>query len=357
MTKMANPGRTYTIAMAGLGQAATHIHIPAYRKIGRLRIVGGADPAPAKTKFGFPVFPDLASLLRATQPDIVAIVTPPATHFELTRMALLAGAHVLCEKPFMPTLAEADAIVALSRERSRHVVINNQYRFMNIHRRAKELIGSPEFGELQFVSINQTFFVTPDTESGWRGKEPRRTGQEFGIHALDLCRYFFDEDPTAVRCRMPRAGNPDSPDYLNLIELEFSRDRVASIMLDRMCRGRHRYLDIRLDGTAGCIETHLGGNIEFGCGIRGGTRKPFVKWDFSLGGRADLWHGNRSRRIASDPLDLMASATQKLMRALLDALDCGATPPGHAADNRRSLALMLASYESHESGRAVTLDY
>ncbi len=347
----------YRIAIAGLGRAAREIHIPALSKLSRLKIVGGADPVPPNADFGFALFSDVATMLRETEPDIVAVLTPPATHFELTRASLQAGAHVLCEKPFMPTMAEADAIVALARERSRHVVVNQQFRYMNIHRRARELIGTAEFGQLQFASIGQTFFVSPATETGWRGAEARRTGQEFGIHALDLCRYFFGEDPVTLRCRMPRGSHPTGPDYLNLMELEFSGDRVASVVLDRLCRGHHRYLDIRLDGTAGCIETHIGGNLEFGFGVRGGTRRPFLNVDATLGGRADLWHGERSLRIASDPIDLMAHATRGLVRAFLDALDSGAMPPCNADDNRRSLALMLAAYRSHDSGGPVTLRY
>jgi predicted dehydrogenase len=347
--------RTYRIALAGLGRAAREIHIPALSKIERVSIVGGADPVAPNAGFGFPLFPDLVTLLRATTPDIVVVATPPDSHFVLVRDSLESGAHVLCEKPFMPSLEEADAIIALARERSRRVIVNNQYRFMNVHRRAREMIGSADFGELQFLSMTQTFRVSASTESGWRGTEVRRTGQEFGTHALDLCRYFFGEEPASICCRMPRPGGAGGPDYLNLVELTFSGDRVAAITLDRLCRGRHRYLDIRLDGTVGCIETHIGGGIELRLGIKGGTRRPFAKLDIALGGSADLWHGEASRRIATDPLDLLANATRNLLCEFVDALDTGRTPPCDAADNRRSLALMLAAYESHATGRAIAL--
>ncbi len=76
-----------------------------------------------------------------------------------------------------------------------------------------------------------------------------------------FCRYFFGEEPTSISARMPRGKQPNGPDYLNLIELEFSGDRVAHITLDRLSRGRRRYLDIRLDGEAGSIETSLGGRM------------------------------------------------------------------------------------------------
>ena len=76
----------------------------------------------------------------------------------------------------MNNLDEADATIALSREVGRHVVVNNQFRFMHIHQAAKKRIGAPDFGNLLFLTMHQTFFVTEKTEAGWRGQDLRRTG-------------------------------------------------------------------------------------------------------------------------------------------------------------------------------------
>jgi D-apiose dehydrogenase len=345
------------IAIAGLGAAARQIHLPAYAKLADLQVVGGYDPASGSARLPFPLFGSLQELLDKTAPDILAVASPPAHHHEAVRMALRAGCHVFCEKPFVTSLEEADDIVAMSREHGRWVVVNNQYRFMNIHSRAKEVIGTAAFGELLFASASQTFFVSSRTEAGWRGQGARRTCLEFGIHVLDLCRYFFGEDPAAIDARMPKAGAPHGPDYLNLIRLEFSRDRVAQICLDRLSRGPHRYLDLRLDGSEGCVETSIGGGIELAAGIRGGTRRPYLGLEIALGGRARLYHGEAFRRLATAPLNVFAHGTARLMRAFLDALEQGATPPCHAEDNRRSLALALAAYDSQERGRAIELRY
>ena len=345
------------IAIAGLGAAATQIHIPAYAKLANLEVVGGYDPAIREGGFFFPLFSSIDELLDKTCPDILAVVTPTAHHYEITRKGLLAGCHVLCEKPFMPSMEEANEITALSREKHRWVVVNNQYRFMNIHSSAKKVIGTPEFGDLLFINANQTFFVSAETEAGWRGQETRRTCQEFGIHALDLCRYFFDEDPVSIYARMPKGGNPNGPDYLNLIRLEFSGDRVAHLSFDRLCRGAHRYFEMRLDGSSGCVETSIGGNISIAAGIRGGSRKPYVNLDVTLGGRALLYQGDKFRIITSAPLNVFAHGTSELMRAFLDALDQDGTPPCNAADNRRTLALMLAAYDSHEQKKTIEMQY
>lgn len=347
------------VAIAGMGAAAMQIHLPAYRRLPDVEVVGGCDrdPEVRKEGFPFPLFSSVREMLEKTRPDILAVATPPESHFELTCLGLAAGCHVFCEKPFTNTLDEAEKVIALSRQLGRWVVVNHQLRFMKIHSQAKERIGSPEFGDLLFISAHQTFYRTPETETGWRGKDRRRTCKDFGIHVLDLCRFFFDEDPITVYARMPKVGDPEGPDYLNLIQLEFSRDRAAHITLDRLSRGRHRYLEIRLDGEVGCIETRLGGTLEVCAGIRGGDRKPFLDVELSAGGSARIFHGEKSRKITSDPLDVFAHATGRLLGAFLRALEEGGTPPCNAEDSRRTLALMLAAYESHEKNAIIQMRY
>ncbi len=333
------------IAIAGLGAAARTIHIPAYREIAGVEMVGGCDPAAMPSDFAFPLFGSVAEMLERAKPDWLAVVTPPRTHGEFSRLGLQAGCHVITEKPMVESLEQADELIALSASAGRHVIVNNQYRFMKIHRAAHEQIGKPEFGALQFVSIEQTFFMTSQTEAGWRGDDQQRTVKEFGTHVLDLCRFFFGEDPSTISARMPRGGDPESPDYLVLMTLEFSGDRVAHIVLDRLNRGRHRYLQIRLDGTAATVETSIGGQLELSAGFNPRLSRPFIRWDAALGGSAKLYRGERSRLLAREPRNPFAAATADLMRSVLGALERGEQPPCSARDNRATLALALAAYE------------
>lgn len=343
------------IAIVGLGAAARTIHIPACSKLLEVEVVGGFDPSADPKDFSFPLYPSLKALLESTHPDIVTVATPTWHHYEAVQTALKAGCHVFCEKPFMNSLREAEEIVALSRKLNLWVVVNQQFRFMNVHRVAQSKIGDREFGDLTFLVAHQTFVVSAETEAGWRGTDNQRTCKEFGIHVLDLCRFFFCEEPRSIIARMPKGDHPEGPDYLNLIQLEFSRDRVAQIIIDRVSRGRHRYLDMRLDGTQGTIETRLGGAISLTAGIRGGARKPFLHRDLSLGGRARLYHGERFRKIASDPLDLFPNATRQLLKAFVEAINSDTVPPCTDGDNLRSLALMFAAYRSSDDNRAVPL--
>jgi D-apiose dehydrogenase len=345
------------IALVGLGAAGRHIHLPAYRGLTKVQVVAACDIGPVALPGGIALFGNLEELLAAVTPDIMVIATPTASHFEIAQQALNRNIHVLCEKPFATTVEEASQLVRLARERGVKIAVNNEFRFMKCHAAAKALIGSPEFGELQFVHMHQSFRANAETEAGWRGSDPERTCKEFGTHVFDLCRYFFGAEPLRMNARMPKPGRAGGPDMLNLIDLEFPGDRYARITLDRLTRGRHRYLDIRLDGTEGCVETELGGRLALSAGLNTSTRRPFFDVDVSFGGRAMVWQGERRHCIARDPTDLFVNATRSLMRQFITALDNGTEPACNGSDNLRTLALMRTAYEAAASRREVSLGF
>ena len=69
-------------------------------------------------EFSIPkVYTDLSDMLEDPQIGIVYVATPNSIHFGQTRAALLAGKHVICEKPFTPTVAETDELIALAKEK------------------------------------------------------------------------------------------------------------------------------------------------------------------------------------------------------------------------------------------------
>src|SRR5262249_44070496 len=154
-----------------------------------LQLVGGYDIARPSKPFPFPVFASLERLLTTTRPDILVVATPPSSHVDLSRQALLAGCHVFCEKPLAEDLAGADELVEMSATLNRHVVVNSEFPYMPIHQAAKQAMKTPEFGRLLFMAAHQTFLVTPETEAGWRGQDRQRTLKEFGSHVLDLARF------------------------------------------------------------------------------------------------------------------------------------------------------------------------
>ncbi len=351
------------VAIIGLGAVTRNIHLGAYRSLGvKVKVVAGCDiddkaRALVGKKWHIPeLYADPREMIEKTKPDIVSICTPPFMHHELILMALGYGCHVFCEKPLAENLADIDDIIRASEEARRLVVVNSQFPYMNIHSGAKGLIGSPEFGRLVFLHAWQTFRPTEATEAGWRKDMKRRLCFEFGVHVFELIRYFFDDNPPRVFAHMPSSGaGGGQSEVVNVVYLEFSDGRGASIVLDRLSKGPERYLDMRLDGESAAIHTSIGGEVRFEAGIHTSNRTPFIGFSFVKGGQAVLQDGNSEKVIAKDRLNPMSTATAVHFNNFIDAIGNGSTPPGTAKDNRKTMELVFAAYDSAEKGRPVEI--
>ena len=93
-------------AIIGLGWAADSFHLPALRGTPGVEIVAGCDTDAGRrdrfaAKTGAPAYETAAELLERSRPDAVVVATPPESHRALCLEALAAGAHVICEKPFV----------------------------------------------------------------------------------------------------------------------------------------------------------------------------------------------------------------------------------------------------------------
>jgi predicted dehydrogenase len=353
-----------TLAVIGLGAAARNIHLPAYAKLaGKVRVVGGCDPdrnarESAREKWRLPVFEDAREMIEQLRPDVVAVCTPPALHREHALLALSHGCHVFCEKPLAASLAEADDMIRAAEAAGCVAAVNNQFPAMNIHAAAKKMIGTPRFGELLHLHAWHTMRTDEATEAGWRGELTRRLCYEFGVHVFELVRFFFGENPARILAHMPNPRGRARCDVLNVIALEFADGRGASIVLDRLSRGPERYLDMRLDGEFAIVHTSIGGQVRFEAGLHTRQRRPFLDFSFVQGGQAVLRNGIHSTVIAKDGINPFCDATARHFAAFLEAIQSGTTPPGHVRDNRNTLALVLAAYDSAASGRWIDMrDY
>ena len=129
--------------------------------------------------------------------DVVDICSPNPYHFEVAKAAILAGKHVLCEKPLTVTAAESHELAALA---DQHGVIcgtvfNN--RFLAPVMRARQLIDEGRLGRiLSFdFSYKHNSCIDPDRRVGWKQTADFGGGTwyDLGPHVVDLCHYLCGE--------------------------------------------------------------------------------------------------------------------------------------------------------------------
>ena len=124
-----------------------------------VEIAGICDEDPARMQavianFGIPpdrVFTDPHRCLAATEPDFAVLCPATARHAEYVELVAPYGAHLLVEKPFAATLAEADRMIAAAKKAKRLLAINWPLRWVPGHVTAHRLLREGRIGALQEV--------------------------------------------------------------------------------------------------------------------------------------------------------------------------------------------------------------
>src|SRR5687768_16555777 len=124
---------TPRIAIVGCGRMG-RAHAEAIQAFGGFQLVAASDPAPEpreEMKAAAPsikLYENTDELLAKERPDAVVVATSAGAHCPLVLAALREGAHVLCEKPFSTSLAEADRMVGAARDANRMLLVHHQFR-------------------------------------------------------------------------------------------------------------------------------------------------------------------------------------------------------------------------------------
>jgi len=148
--------KTYRVAILGCrsrGTAAAR----AYHRHPRTEIVGLCDLVPERLatlgeELGVAArYDDYHRMIKACEPDIVAIPTGTEFHHELSVGVLEQGAHIDVEKPMCSTLAQADEVLALAGQRGLQVAVHHQGRTGVAMRSLVAAVRSGQIGELRYL--------------------------------------------------------------------------------------------------------------------------------------------------------------------------------------------------------------
>src|SRR5437016_4064366 len=89
-------------------------------------------------------------VMRSSEIDAVAIVTPVSTHYELAKKALENGKHVFVEKPFTATSAQAEELIELADRKNLQIMVDHTFLFNGAVRKIKELVDGGILGPLYY---------------------------------------------------------------------------------------------------------------------------------------------------------------------------------------------------------------
>ncbi len=184
--------RKVKVGVVGAGYVASR-HLRALRDLPFVEIVGICDvdrvrASDLAARFRVPRVLGSLSELREVGPQVVHILTPPASHCALTVEALDMNCHVLVEKPMAETPSECDWMISKAREKGLVLSVNHSLLFEPAIQKALEHIESGDLGDL----LELTYFRGSDYPA-YRGGPPGKMYsqgsypfRDLGVHAIYL---------------------------------------------------------------------------------------------------------------------------------------------------------------------------
>jgi predicted dehydrogenase len=205
----AQAARTLKVGLVGCG-AFARFSLEQYRQLPGVTIAAVADiDAQAATRAAHDLDAPVHSpdtVLESPDLDLVYIATPPALHFRQARKALESGKHVLVEKPLATTVADAQALDALSTRQGCACVANLVERYNPLAECVKQVIDHRLLGDLLhglFVNDAADEGLAP-THWFWNREISGGIFVEHGVHFFDLVSYWLGEGHVVAAARSLR---------------------------------------------------------------------------------------------------------------------------------------------------------
>lgn len=174
------------------------------------------------------VSPDAQAVIGDATIDLVIIGAPNEQHYPLAEAALRAGKHVIVEKPFTVTTAEADALIALARQEDRVLTVYHNRRWVADYQTVKKVIAGGLLGQLATYEARYDRFRPALRSNAWREHAVPGAGilYDLGAHLIDQALQLFGLPQSIradVRTQRPGAG---ADDFFELV-LDYPSLRVA----------------------------------------------------------------------------------------------------------------------------------
>lgn len=201
--------RTINTGIIGFGNSGQTFFAPFIKADPGFVLKKISTSDPEKAKKANVIYPDTEVAGHADDiiddPDIelVLLGTPNTSHFELTKQALLAGKHVLVEKPFTITSADADELIALAKKQNRVLSVHHNRRFDSGHNTVKKVLAGGKLGKLVEMEVHYDRYRLQLRPSAWREKPLPGSGifYDLGAHLIDAALELFGA-PTELTCMM-----------------------------------------------------------------------------------------------------------------------------------------------------------
>jgi predicted dehydrogenase len=152
--------------------------------------------------------------------DAVVVATPVSTHYEIVRESILAGKHVLCEKPLCKNSQQGEELVELARARGRLLMVGHVFLFNAGIAKLKELVDAGELGTLRYLSASRTNLgpIRSDVDAAY----------DLCSHDISIFNWLLGGEPEVVSATGASFVQPGVEDVV-FVSMKYPGNVLASI--------------------------------------------------------------------------------------------------------------------------------
>lgn len=255
-----------TVAIAGLRHPHIETIIDEAQRRRDIELIAISEPDPKirswyASNLSVPGYADHRELLDAVTVDVLGIGAIYSDRGRIARDALLAGVHVLADKPLCTTLADLDAIERAWESSGRQLSIAFEKRFYPPTMAASRLVAEGELGELVMISSSAPHKLSRERRPDWMFDRSLYGGiiNDLAVHDIDLLLQFSGARSGRLWAFAGNRGNADRPDFEDhaLVTLRADDGLLASIeasWLSPEAAAYHGDYRMRIVGTNGTAE-------------------------------------------------------------------------------------------------------
>ncbi|MCC7451308.1 MAG: Gfo/Idh/MocA family oxidoreductase [Anaerolineae bacterium] len=286
-------------------------------------------------EFGAWATTDALSIINDPTIDAISNTLPPHLHPQFTEAALLAGKHVLLEKPFGLTVADCDRMISAQHNSGKFLMIAHVLRFWPEYVALVDLVHSGKLGK-PLAAAASRLLVMPDW-SDWFA-DPALSGGavlDLSVHDLDVLNWTFGQ-PVSVYAR----GQQARPGLWNhILALVDYGEAHGSVEGNEMMPRNYPF-------TMTYKVLCEGGSVEFVFRAGGVS--------IEMGGSSSLtvYEPGRIYKLEAESGD----AYERQIAYFIDCVRTGRTPTiGSPEQGRLAVQLANATRASLESGKVITI--
>jgi predicted dehydrogenase len=218
------------VALIGYGLGGKVFHAPIIRSVEGLRLAAVVTSRVEQVRADLgtvSVVPSADAVFSDPAIGLVSIATPNTSHFDLVRRALLAGKHVVVDKPFTLTVAEAEVLAEEAERTGLLLAIYQSRRWDSDFLTLRQVIASGELGEIVHFESHYDRF-RPVVVSRWKDNAGPGSGiwYDLGPHVADQALQLFGPPESVFADLAMQRDGAQATDYFHVL-LKYPARRVV----------------------------------------------------------------------------------------------------------------------------------